>query len=350
MGRPLVATADVHYLRRRTTTTTRRCFACRRSRRSPAEDALRQNEFFLKSSEEMAESFAEMPEALAASLEIAERCDVEIELGRQLIPSFDCPDGDREGLPARVGPGRADGRYGDPPPVDGDRAHGDGAGVIDGMGFNAYFLIVWDFVHYAKDNGIAVGPGRGSAAGASSPTPADHRRRPAPLRPAVRAVPEPRARVDAGYRHRLLRARARAGDALRDRQVRRRPRRADHHVRQDVPARGHARRRTRAGPRLRRRRPAGEADPGPDHGPPAELRGLPGAGRRPRRRVRQGPDGQADRRCRPGPRGHRPQRVDPRRRGRDLRPAADRHRAAPARGRRHGGAGQRSTGRSRSSR
>ena len=65
-----------------------------------------------------------------------------------------------------------------------------------------------------------------------------------------------------------------------------RPRRADHHLRQDVPARRHARRRARARPRLRRRRPPREADPRPDHGPPAELRGLPAAGRRARRRGR----------------------------------------------------------------
>ena len=131
------------------------------------------------------------------------------------------------------------------------------------------------------------------------------------------------------------RARPRARDPLRDREVRHRPRGPDHHLRQDVPARGDARRGARARPRLRRRRPAGEADPGPDHGPPAELRGVPAAGRRARRRVRARPDGEADRRRRARPRGHRPQRVDPRRRGRDLRPPADRHRAAPARRRRH---------------
>ena len=164
----------------------------------------------------------------------------------------------------------------------------------------------------------------------------DHRRRPAGLRPAVRALPQRRARVDAGYRHRLLRARPRARDPLRDREVRHRAGGADHHLRQDVPARRHARRRARAGSRLRRRRPAGEADPGPDHGPPAELRGLPeargGAGQRGRAR----PDRQADRGRRAGPGGDRPQRVDPRRRGRDLRPQADRHRAAAAGRRRHG--------------
>ena len=81
----------------RTTTTTPRCCACRRSRRSPQPKmSFETNEFFLKSSEEMAEAFADMPDAVASTLEIAERCDVEIELGKQLIPRFDCPDGKSE--------------------------------------------------------------------------------------------------------------------------------------------------------------------------------------------------------------------------------------------------------------
>ena len=210
-------------------------------------------------------------------------------------------------------------------------------GVIDKMGFNAYFLIVWDFVNWAKSNGDRGRPGPWLGGGLDHRLlAADHGRRPAALRPAVRALPERRARVDAGYRHRLLRARPRARDPLRDREVRHRARRADHHLRQDVPARRHARRRARARARLRRGRQARQADPGPDHGPLAELRGLPEAGRGPGRRGRARPDRQADRGRRAGPRGHRPQRVDPRGRGRDLRPHADRHRAAAARGRRHG--------------
>ena len=261
-----------------------------------------------------------------------------IELGKQLIPRFDCPDGkDEQGyLRELVLEGLRE-RYGDPPPAEAIERMEMELGVIDTMGFNAYFLIVWDFVDYAKSNGIAVGPGRGSRRRQPRRLlPADHGRRPAALRPAVRALPQRRARVDAGHRHRLLRARPRARDPLRDREVRRRAGRADHHLRQDVPARRHARRRARARPRVRDRRQAREADPGPAAGPPAELRGLPAAGRRPRRRGRARPGRQADRRRRAGPGGHRPQRVDPRRGGRDRRPAADRHRPAAARRRRHG--------------
>ncbi|HEY6692498.1 MAG TPA: DNA polymerase III subunit alpha, partial [Solirubrobacteraceae bacterium] len=107
-----------------------------------------------------------MPGAVAATLEIADRCNVEIELGKQLIPRFDCPDGksEKEYLRELVAAGLRR-RYGEPPPADAVERMEMELGVIDNMGFNAYFLIVWDFVRYAKENGIAVGPGRGSAAG-----------------------------------------------------------------------------------------------------------------------------------------------------------------------------------------
>jgi DNA polymerase-3 subunit alpha len=123
------------------------------------------NEFYLRSSEELAQAFAEWPEALQSTLDIAERCNVTIELGRQLIPRY-LPEGEDERafLRAQVEEGlRA--RYGDPVPAAATERAEMELGVIDRMGFNAYFLIVWDFVKWAKDNGIAVGPGRGSAAG-----------------------------------------------------------------------------------------------------------------------------------------------------------------------------------------
>ena len=167
MGRSLVATADVHYLRREDFHH-HAALLCVQTKSTLAAPKMSfdANEFYLKSTEEMAESFAGMPEALAATLEIAERCDVGIELGNQLIPRYDCPDGldEKAYLRTLVLEGMRE-RYGDPPPAEAIERMEMELGVIDSMGFNAYFLIVWDFVHYAKTNGIAVGPGRGSAAG-----------------------------------------------------------------------------------------------------------------------------------------------------------------------------------------
>ena len=120
--------------------------------------------------------------------------------------------------------------------------------------------------------------------------PADHRRRPARLRPDVRALPQPRARVDAGHRHRLLGARPRARAALRDRQVRSRVGRADRHLRQDGAAPGDARRRARARARLRRRRSPREADPRSPAGARAVVRRLPRRRRAAARGLRRGSD------------------------------------------------------------
>src|SRR4051794_18429501 len=167
MGRPLVGTADVHYLRREDFNhhAALLCVQTKSTLAAP-KMSFTTNEFYLKSSEEMAESFRDFPGALEATLEIAERCNVEIPLGGQLIPRYDCPDGldEKAYLRALVEEGMRV-RYGDPPPAEAVERMEMELGVIGKMGFNAYFLIVWDFVNYAKQNGIAVGPGRGSAAG-----------------------------------------------------------------------------------------------------------------------------------------------------------------------------------------
>ncbi len=115
----------------------------------------------------MAAAFAQWPEAVPNTLEIAERCNVEIELGRRLIPRYPTPEGKTEDeLPARARAGgrcaRATATRCPPRRSSGSRWS---SRVIANMGFSGYFLIVWDFVKFAKDSGISVGPGRGSAAG-----------------------------------------------------------------------------------------------------------------------------------------------------------------------------------------
>jgi DNA polymerase III subunit alpha len=167
LGGSLVGTGDVHYLRREDYDH-HTALLCVQTKSTIAAPKLTfdTNEFYLRDSQEMSKAFAEWPEAVASTLEIAERCSVELELGKQLIPSYPTPDGsdEREYLRARVQEGlRA--RYGDPSPAAAVERMEMELDVIDRMGFNAYFLIVWDFVHFAKANGIAVGPGRGSAAG-----------------------------------------------------------------------------------------------------------------------------------------------------------------------------------------
>jgi DNA polymerase-3 subunit alpha len=166
MGGKLVGTGDVHYLRREDYHhhTALLCVQTKSTLAAP-KMTFDTNEFYLRSSEEMNDKFAEWPDAIPNTLEVAERCDVEIKLGDQLIPRF-LPEGEdeKEYLRTRVLEGmRA--RYGDPIPAAAMERMEFELGVIDSMGFNAYFLIVWDFVKWAKENGIAVGPGRGSAAG-----------------------------------------------------------------------------------------------------------------------------------------------------------------------------------------
>jgi DNA polymerase-3 subunit alpha len=167
LNRPLVGTADVHYLRREDFDNHRAllCVQTKSTLEAP-KLSFDTNEFYLKSSEEMAESFREWPEAMATTREIAERCKVDIELGKLLLPRYPTPDGEEpEAMLRRVAADGLRARYGDPPSAEAVERLEFELGVIEEMGFSSYFLIVWDFVRYAKQNGIAVGPGRGSAAG-----------------------------------------------------------------------------------------------------------------------------------------------------------------------------------------
>ncbi|MDX6504695.1 MAG: polymerase subunit alpha, partial [Gaiellaceae bacterium] len=167
VGRPLVATADVHYLRREDYDN-HAALLCVQTKSTLEQPKLRfdTNEFYLKDPGEMTESFAEWPEAVPMTLEIAERCEVEIQLGNLLLPRYPTEDGSEpeEMLRRIVGEGLKR-RYGDPVPAEAQKRLDFELGVIQEMGFASYFLIVWDFVKYAKENGVAVGPGRGSAAG-----------------------------------------------------------------------------------------------------------------------------------------------------------------------------------------
>jgi DNA polymerase-3 subunit alpha len=167
LGRPLVGTADVHYLRR-DDFDNHKALLCVQTKSTLEAPKLSfdTNEFYLKDSAEMADSFAEWPEAVPTTLEIAERCNAEIELGKLLLPRYPTPDGEEpEAMLRRIADEGMRARYGDPVPAEAQERLEFELGVIEEMGFPSYFLIVWDFVRYAKDNGVAVGPGRGSAAG-----------------------------------------------------------------------------------------------------------------------------------------------------------------------------------------
>ena len=123
------------------------------------------DQFYFKTAEEMAADFPDHPEALARTLEIAERCSIEIELGNILLPKFPLPEG-RDAFDELVELCEAGlvQRYGQETPELRERLQFELKTVRE-MGFADYFLIVWDFVQFAKRNGISVGPGRGSAAG-----------------------------------------------------------------------------------------------------------------------------------------------------------------------------------------
>ncbi len=167
LGRPLVATADVHYLRREDfdNHAALLCVQTKSTLEAP-KMSFDTNEFYIKSNEEMHDSFAEWPDAVPTSVEIAERCELDIELGSLLLPRYPTENGEEpEQMLRRIADEGLRARYGDPPPAEAIERLRYELGVIEEMGFSSYFLIVWDFIRYAKENGVAVGPGRGSAAG-----------------------------------------------------------------------------------------------------------------------------------------------------------------------------------------
>jgi DNA polymerase-3 subunit alpha len=166
-GMPLVGTGDVHYLR---DTDARAheallCIQSGDSLKNPDHWKFDTDHFFFKSPAEMLADFPGQEAALRRTLEIAERCNVEIELGQIHLPKFDVPEG-RDAFDYLVeqcekGLGR---RY-DKVTVELQERLKYELKTIKEMGFTDYFLIVWDFIRFAKQNGVSVGPGRGSSAG-----------------------------------------------------------------------------------------------------------------------------------------------------------------------------------------
>jgi DNA polymerase-3 subunit alpha len=164
---PLVATGDVHYLLHEDARAHEAllCIQSGDSLKNPDHWRFDTDQFYFKSPAEMAQDFADYPEALRATLEIAERCSVELELGRILLPKFPTPDGrDAFEYLLELCEKGLQKRYETVTPELQDRLRFE-LKTIKEMGFADYFLIVWDFIHFAKQNGISVGPGRGSAAG-----------------------------------------------------------------------------------------------------------------------------------------------------------------------------------------
>jgi DNA polymerase-3 subunit alpha len=168
MGGKLVGTGDVHYLRREDYARTAALLCVQtNSTLTMPKMTFDTNEFYLKDSEAMASAFAEWPEALQHTLEIAGRATVEIPMGEPLLPRFLTEGHDeKQYLRDRVFAGLAD-RFGSPPPRHAVARVDYELEVIDRLGCNAYFLILWDVVKWAKDNGVAVGPGRGAAVGSA---------------------------------------------------------------------------------------------------------------------------------------------------------------------------------------
>ncbi len=178
LGIPVVATNDCHYLDRADAKSHEVlvCIQTGKTLDDPSRMRMSTDAFYFKSPQEMAEAFAHCPEAVDATVEIAERCNVELELGRAHLPEYTVEGGEdlagalermaRQGLERRL----RDRTYRDPEEEAEvrrryvERLEAELRTIRD-MGFPGYFLIVQDFINWARRNGVPVGPGRGSAAG-----------------------------------------------------------------------------------------------------------------------------------------------------------------------------------------
>ena len=167
-GIPLVATNDAHYLRKEDSKMQSILICIQTGKTVQDADKLEfeTDEFYLKSTEEMYDLFSIAPDACENTVKIAEMCNFDFEFGVTKLPYFEAPGGMdnqvyfetlcREGLARRYGDGVTDEMR--------ERLEYE-IGVIRRMGYTNYYLIVFDFINYAKQQGIPVGPGRGSGAG-----------------------------------------------------------------------------------------------------------------------------------------------------------------------------------------
>ncbi|NLA52490.1 MAG: DNA polymerase III subunit alpha, partial [Alcaligenaceae bacterium] len=162
---PLVATNDVHYINKEDAKAQDVLLCIQTASFLDEPDRMRfeTDEFYLKSADEMAQLFKDVPEALENTVKIAQRCSIELDFSSHHLPEFKLPPGIDKSKYIRdlASKGLAQ-RYGDHEEARKRLEYE--LSVIEQMGFIDYFLIVADFINYAKANGIAVGPGRGSAA------------------------------------------------------------------------------------------------------------------------------------------------------------------------------------------
>ena len=178
VGLPVVATNDCHYLNREDAKAHELLLCIQTGKTTKDEKRMKftGDDFYLKSADEMKAAFSYSPEAIRNTIEIAERCNLEMKFGEYHFPKFEVPDKldlkdflcneARLGLDnilARIKEKDPE-RYNKMESVYRDRLEEE-LDIINSMGFPGYFLIVSDFIRYAKDRGIPVGPGRGSAAG-----------------------------------------------------------------------------------------------------------------------------------------------------------------------------------------
>jgi DNA polymerase-3 subunit alpha len=169
-GLKIVATNDVHYVLKEHASAHDVLLCIQTGAKINDENRMRYPapEFYLKTTEEMAALFKDVPDALTTTLEIAEKCNLTIELGKSKFPEYTVAEGKtREGYLEELCYEGLERRFGERATTDKalrDRLDFE-LNVLKKTGFTSYFLIVWDFIHYAKKNDIPVGPGRGSAAG-----------------------------------------------------------------------------------------------------------------------------------------------------------------------------------------